>query len=296
MKRYIHAAFDPSMPDWLQNSLKSDSYGRNELSRGLREKKNIALDRAQFLDYYTNKMNALPIYLLKVDYGTEVYVPGINDDKTESINGRYRKLGSIAKSKLPDMAVDIAYIDLDDPNNFFEVRDKYRDPRYSYHHNSRGEYAGQYRRQNYLGDGKYEDAGWSPAGTTPRNESRARDKSGYKVPTPESRIAEYYSKFPEKITEKVDRVYDRLIEVRQELHNYDLKSIKGDRRSTEPAEEAYRSFAYAIREYKDLLSLLGEEGTLLEKSWDPSYSFKQFSGVISNINDYLDDVERKLGI
>ena len=222
MKRYIRASLSESMPSWLRSRLsaKRGSWEYNKFKDSLLKKYRIALDRAEFLDQPTS--NSLPVYLIRDDYGNAIYAPGINDDSTVTLSGRNRKLGAISKNTLPKYVDDVVYIDLDDPNNTFEKREKYQDPRYSYRHNERGKYAGQYMKKKYMGHDEhfnsiYEDEGWSAKGMTPSNERRARDKSGYKVPSPEEMVAQYYIKFPERVTQKIDRVYNRMQYVKAEL-------------------------------------------------------------------------------
>ena len=134
MKRYIRASIDPSAPDWLKKAL-AGSFGQNLVKRA-----QVALDKANFSKEPTGS-NTLPIYLLQTDYSNSVYAPGVNDSEEATINGRWRKLGSIAKSKLPQMAIDTVYVDLDDPANKYERRTKYQDPRYEYRYSDRGRYA-----------------------------------------------------------------------------------------------------------------------------------------------------------
>ena len=289
MKRYVRSSIDSSAPAWLKKSLTA-KYGN--FRSNLLKKFNVALDRANFLDYEPSG-RSLPIYLLQTDFGNEIYAPGVNDDSTVMINNRNRKLGSIAKSKLPDIAVDSVWIDLDDNSNFFEKKERYQDPRYTYRYNSRGDYAGQYKKAPYLGNGEYGPETWSESGKLPSNERGARDKSGYKVPSPEQKIAEYYKKFPERVTNKVDDVYDRIIEVRQELMDIDI-----NRNPKEYGEDYFRrAYSYlsdAIYYYRQLLNSLDENRMLKGRFWDGEYSFRDFSKTLSTIKDYLDDIEKMI--
>lgn len=289
MKRYIRASITTSAPDWLRRELKS-SFGK-ELVR----KKGIALERAEFLDHEPEEGHvSLPIYLLRDDYGNKIYAPGINDQFEAIINRRTRKLGSIAKSKLPEMAVDVVWLDLDDPVNKAERGTRYQDPRYSYYRNdTKGKYAGQYKRREYIGHGEYEDAGWSEEGLRPSNESRSRDKSGYKVPTPEDMITRFYSKFPERITQKVDSVYDQIIETRDEIINSDFKSA---RRYGSNYRNALSRLGEAIDTYRNLLDDISENGTLKEADiyYDGKYAFSHFASKISEIKSDLEDARRYL--
>lgn len=291
MKRYIRASFSNSMPNWLRKELDS-RYSR--LKNAFLSKR-VKLDTAEFKDHQETGYER-PIYLLQTDYGNKIYCPGFNDDEQADINGRYRKLGSIAKSKLPDMAIDVVWIDMTDSNNIAERKEKYQDPRYSYSKgDGRGSYAGQYQRKEYLGDGKYGDPTWSKAGTTPRNENRSRDKSGYRVPSPEEKIAEYYSKFPEKITNKVDALYDRIQEVKVELMNADFNA-PSDPYSRDDFRQAYRDFSEVIYEYRQILSSLDENRQLKNnRSWqEDGYQANQFARRVRSIMNDLDQIEEMI--
>lgn len=286
MKRYIRSSYSPSMPDWLSSTFKR-RFGGNNMQYKLTKNLKLALDRVNFLDHKPNG-RSLAIYLLATDYGSEPYAPGINDSDTALFNGRQRKFGSLAKSSLLDRAVDVVWIDLDDPNNFYETKEKYRDPRYTYRYDSKkGSYAGQYMRKNYIGDGKYEDAGWSEKGMTPANESRARDKSGYEVPSPEEKIRKYYEMFPEKVTDKVDDVYNRIVDVRQELMDIDFNSAF-DRRSEDYLRRAYSFLADVIYDYRRMLGELDENRQLRKVD---EFRLSDFSRSITAIKSRLDDIE-----
>ena len=288
MKRYIRASIDPSAPDWLRRALQTD-FGRDLVKRH-----HVALDRAQFLDHEPDSTNAIPIYHIKTDLSEKVYSPGVNDAAEVMLNGRWRKLGSVAKSKIPQMAVDTVWVDLSDPNNTFERKQKYEDPRYTYRYSNRGKYAGQYQREEYDRDTReYKKGDWSLAGMTPANESRARDKSGYKVPRPEDMIARYYSKFPERVTDKVESVYQRILEVRDELNSVDFRvADEYDRSNT---RNAYSRLGDAIYQYKRLLSMLDENGNLNDR-YGLREIYSQFSNQVRSIMSDLDDVEKYIGI
>ena len=286
MKRYVHAAFDPSMPDWLKKKL-GDRFG--SFKGTMLRKYRIALDRAQFLPHAASN-HSIPIYNLESDYGQVVYAPGVNDDETAYFNGRNRKLGSLAKSKLPEMANDVVFVDMEDTNNTFAKKDKYRDPRYSYRSSDRGDYAGQYKRAPYIGDGEYGPEEWTETGKHPSNERRARDKSGYRIPSPEEKVANYYMKFPERMTNKVDSVYERLLEVRSELASADLTVNSSN------ISRAYRFFSDAVDEYNSLLSRFddaeGERKLRHRYRMDPDYYTAEFSQLARRIKDDLDEVEK----
>lgn len=291
MKRYIRASLSPSTPEWLRFALTKD-FGET-----LSKRYNVALDRVKF-DNVQPEGKSLAIYNINSGYGYPVvYAPGVNDGKEMEINGRWRNLGSVAKSKLPQMADDIVWIDLDDPNNTYERKSKYQDPRYEYRYSDKGRYAGQYKQRNYVGNGVYEEGDWSEYGRTPTNERMHRDKSGYKIPRPEEMIARFYSKFPDKITDKVDRVYNRMLEVRSKLTSTDFNNVAKEWGDTD-IRNAYSRYGDAVSDYKRLLYLVqnqrDELGNLTTRfGYGEGYS--EFSNLVKAIMSDLNDVEEFLG-
>lgn len=285
MKRYIRASISPDTPDWLKHEL-TRNFGSN-LSRMY----HVALDRVKFLDHQPDG-NFLVIYHLPGSTSWSsgiVYAPGVNDSSETTINGRWRKLGSIAKSKLPQMADDMVWIDLDDPNNTYKPRPKWEDPRYTYRYEPKGKYAGQQRRETYLGNDQYEER-WTEKGITPSNESRARDKSGYKVPRPEEMIARFYSKFPEKMTSRIENAYDELKAAQSELMQADFNSPT---RYSSKFRNAYSRFGDAVDTYRKILNdmKVGEYNT---RSWDAEYGANRFSNELKSLRSDLEDVRRYL--
>lgn len=295
MKRYIRSSFDPSMPSWLKKSLTGGRLNnfRNAVLRDAFIKKGIALDRAQFLDHDPGA-GSQPIYLLQTDYGTEVYAPGINDDSTGYFNNRQRKFGSIAKSKLMDMSADVVWINMLDDSNKFSRKDRYQDPRYSYRYNSRGDYAGQYKKAHYLGRDEegnemYSPEEWSKSGMTPSNESRSRDKSGYKVPSPEQMIARFYEKYPEKLAGKVDAVYQEILDAREQIFAYDFRELGEDRYSSD-VSNAYNYLSSAISEYRNMLSSIRDVEQYSLKGYEiDKYMIRSISQYITSIRKRLDE-------
>ena len=297
MKRYIKASISPSAPDWLKRALTGRSYGG--IKDKLLSKYHIALDRAEFTKEPTGPAS-IPIYLLQSDYGTEIYCPGANDDHTGYFNGRNRKFGSIAKSKLPEMAVDIVYVNTGDEGNTFSKRDKYEDPRRTYRYNSKqGDYAGQYQHAAYLGrdeNGKemYDDPKWSPAGMTPSNERKARDKSGYKIPSPAQMLTDYYSKFPERVTDKLDNVYEKILNLKDKLVAVDFNGPRGTNYGRD-ISDAYREFSRVVGDYRSLFEYLDENRQLKGgRSWDADYYIKEFSSKVRNIVSQIKEIEDML--
>ena len=285
MKRYIRASISESTPSWLKKSLQL-RYGAR-LKNNMLQKYNIALDKANYTDIPTSSSD-IPIYYLQTDYGKVVYMPGANDEDSASINGRYRKLGSIAKSKLPQMAEAIVYLDPTDPSNTFDKRDRYQDPRYTYRSNDHGDYAGQYRKTRYDREtNKYEDAGWSSSGFRPRDERTARDKSGYKIPSPESRLEDFYTKYPERLTDKLDDLYQELNDTKQLLFDADFNKPFGNGYSTTYSNCMSR-FSDAVYNYRSLLTELKDDDRLSD------YSISRYTWLISHIRHELNECKDDL--
>lgn len=288
MKKYIRASFSESTPSWLLQDFNRKHW--NNLKNRILDKYHIALDKVQYSDNPTS--NSIPIYLLQTDYGNTVYCPGANDDETILINGRQRKLGSIAKSKLPEMAIDTVYIELSG-DNVAPRKDRYRDPRRTYRYGGPdGKYAGQYRKTKYDRETDQDlPDGWSNQGLTPANESRARDKSGYKIPSPEEKLEQYYTQFPEKITSKIDALYDKLIETRQMLLDADFNSPIPDYRSDETNidySKAYRRFADAVNDYRQLLTDMNSDSRFADRS------ASRFARAARQISERVDEIQKIL--
>jgi hypothetical protein len=233
----------------------------------------------------------MPIYLLQTDYGDVVYIPGINDDEKRDFNGRYRKLGSLARSKLNQLAGNrVVYIDLNDPNNKVTPREKYEDPRYSYDY-GKPKYAGQYKTRRYNSElGDYEDTGWSESGKRGNRERRYRDKSGYVIPEPEDLLARYYEKFPNRITEKVDNVYLELRRVRDMIFSDDIISKPKTREESSSIRNAMNYFTDAVEQYRTLINKMDAEGNYVGYGFEDRRSIA-FSNEISKIKEYLKRAE-----
>ena len=295
MKRYIKASITSSAPDWLRTEF-TRRFG-SDLKNKLISRYHIAIDKANFTSS-PNSSSDIPIYYLQTDNWKEVYCPGANDDDTAYVNGRNRKLGSITKSKLSEMAIDIVYVDPTNPDNLIQKRERYQDPRYSYRYSSKGEYVGQYQRQDYLGRGEdgesqYGPMYWSESGKTPSNESRARDKSGYKIPSPAQMISQYYKKFPDRITNKIDRIYDRMVDVRQQLMNVDFNNTLSDQRYENNHASVYRRFSEVISDYRKLFEYLDADRHLknIDMFDGDSYYVSEMSKLIRSIQQDLNEIE-----
>ena len=280
MKRYVKASFDSSIPDWIRKRI-SGKWGGSAFGRNLSQKYGVKLDQVKFLDHDPGTPTSVPVYLLQTDYGQEVYCPGVNDGDDTFINGRNRRLGSIAKSKLPDMAADIVWIETADTNSKLESKDRYRDPRYTYRYDSKkGSYAGQYRRS---GDT------WSETGMLPANERYPRDKSGYVVPRPSERIAQYYKKFSGNITKRIDSLYERIQSVKQMLADADFNTRPDDSYEN-TYSRVYTNMGDAIQDYRRLLGTLDETGNFRKNEYTGEYDYSRVAQLIRNINAELDEV------
>lgn len=236
MKRYIRASYDSSMPSWLK-----DKAGLAALDR---LKYQYAMSEAQFFD--TPQENSIPIHLLEDVYrevkgrgetyktyvGQYVYVPDVGngyDMFLESGNG-YRRLSTIARSKLNDHIIDTVYMVAPLRNEIRKTRD-YVDPRYDYN----GKYMGQYKSEGYIYNpetGKRERAPeldrWNMPYTYGNDK---RDKSGYSIPNPEDLYRKLYARFPDRLKSRVneakailDEYYDKVNAAKEKvLSKYDIR-------------------------------------------------------------------------
>lgn len=272
MKRYIKASFDSTIPSWL----KAEFDSRSHLAKKFVNKYRVALSDVEF--FVTPTGNSLPIYKI----GNKVYIPGVNDDDETRINDRWRKFGAIAKSKLSDLADDVVYIDLS--ANKIANKESYQDPRFSYTRSDpRGHYAGQYYN-------KSKDR-WDTV--LPSNEIRSRDKSGYQIPSPESQFTRYYQKFPEKITQKVDKVYNRILEVKDKVLDPNLINTPRDRDEQMSIGNAIYRLRDAIDGYRTLLAELKNFDEAVNSEYS-DYAISEYSNAIGKISDSLDEAERNL--
>ncbi len=280
MKRYIRSSFDPTIPAWLKDKFTSSKFG--SLAEKFVNKYGVALSDAKFTTAPTGRSLAIYKFLTKWG-GTKVYIPGINDDEQLDINGRSRKLGSIAKSKLPSLAEEIVYIDLD--ANRVSKEDRYKDPRFIY---DRGAPEGRYGGQ------KYNDYKGAWLTQTASNERNSRDKSGYAVPSPESKLQRYYTMFPEKITQKIDALYNRILEVKDKV--LDPAYINTPRESDETSDvgNAIYRLRDAIDSYRDLLAMLKSAESKGGLSSQDTYVLQNISKTIKRVSGWLDEAEYKL--
>lgn len=280
MKRYIRASFDTSMPSWLKDKFINSRYPN--YAEKFVNKYGVALADAKFTTEPTGR--SLAIYRLSTKYGgTKIYIPGINDDEKMDINGRYRTLGSISKSKLLELATDIVYVDLD--ANRVSTGDRYRDPRYIYDGNDKkGRYGGQ----------KYSDYDDKWKTQTARNERYSRDKSGYEVPTPESQLKRYYQMFPEKLTSKVDALYNRILDVKDKVLAPERINTPSDSNDNSDIGNAIYRLRDAIDEYRNILADLKRYEETEGSANVNEYRIQNLVSRIKRASDRLDEAEYKL--
>lgn len=276
----VTASFDPSIPDWLRKEFNS----RYSRLSGNRISKLFDLSKAKFLDYDSG--NSLPIYHID----NIVYIPGVNDDDTVVVNGRLRKVGGIAKSKLPELADDVVFVDLEQAPP--ADRDRYEDPRH-FGRNDRGHgYAGQ----------KYSE--YSNAWKT----SSGRDKSGYKIPDPDKMLYDYYTQPGNigKISNKLAETYDILNDLKSRIFSIDFSNpanISTDYYSTAYTNmlsrfgNAISYYTRAFNDVKTLISTVEKNGGEYNKDADTyylDYSLRYILDNIRNAKSSAKEVEKYL--
>jgi hypothetical protein len=275
----IKASFDPSMPDWLKNVITRGF----DLISGDKVSKIFDLSNAEFLD--TPTKHSIPIYYID----GVVYIPGVNDGYNVQVNGRFRQLGNIAKSKLPKLADDIVYVDLDQapPVN----KERYEDPRreYSkYRHGVESEYAGQHP--------SYYSGEWTTF--------TGRDKSGYKIPDPRKMLYNYYSQPGNigKISNRLADTFDILNDIKTRIFDIDISDPTNLGRSAYSTAygnmmsrfgSAVEDYSRAYADVKELISNL-ENGDVNSTSEYTDYTLKNILDNIRGARSRAKDVERYL--
>jgi hypothetical protein len=283
--RYIRASFSPSMPDWLSQYLggrKGKKY-TDTIARKL----GIKLDTAEFSDHDATG-SSQPFYLIETDGFNDVYIPSINDNDQGTFNGRFRKYGTLGKSTLNDRIIDVVYVDMSNRDNL-DFGDHYEDPRYNYDGGSssygrfgkHGRYAGQYQ----LGSG-----GWTSGGDS---WYEGRDKSGYKIPKPEEKIRDFYERFTGKMSEKIDSLYEEIVELQQDI--FSPERINDPNTGSDYGNAMYRLHD-AIDSYKRLLNLVDREtGGLKDRKYGyGSYGYQSFAEAVDRVRDSIKDAKKDL--
>jgi len=313
MYRYIKASYDSSMPNWLKSKAGTDAL--NDL------KYQYAMSEAQFFD--TPQENSIPIHLLDEVYeevtrwgdtyknpvGQYVYAPGIgyngNNKFLQSGNG-YRRLGTIAKSKLNDHIIDTVYMVAPLRKDTRETRD-YIDPR----RDSRGNYMGQYKREGRkynreTGEWEHDpesdtwemaSVGWADA---------KRDKSGYAIPDPEELYRRLYARFPDRLKSRVneakailDEYYDKVSAAKDMvLSGYDIRKGRtpslgyGDV-SKSDLYQLHKAIEYYGLMYKSFENCMTDEGSIDPQKLASYMKGDHYSG-IPQCTKYIDSYLSKI--
>lgn len=208
--------------------------------------------------WWKSEWNLQTSYLLDLGYDGEIYIPGVNDDEWCSVNGKGTHLGTLYKKprKFNEFVIDTKYIDLSEDSADRSQRERYQDPRYDRDYDNHMRYQGQHKQKSYYGENGYKWAQWYN-----------RDKSGYVIPSPSQMLSRYYSEFPRAVFKKIDTVYQRILNLRDEIS--ELK-VRGDylesigtelvSRENRPREinysdisKVFREFDYIVEAYKEML-------------------------------------------
>lgn len=281
MYRYIKASYDSSMPNWLKSKAGTDAL--NHLNY------QYAMSEAQFFD--TPQENSIPIHLLDNVYeevkrwgdtyknpiGQYVYVPDLGfggySKFLESGNG-YRRLSTIAKSKLNDHIIDTVYMVAPLRKDIRETRD-YVDPRYD----NNGKYMGQYKsegRKYNRETGEWEHDPESDEWVMPFTYGNdKRDKSGYSIPNPEELYRKLYERFPDRLKSRVneakailDEYYDKINDAKEKiLSKYDIRKGRspylgyGDT-SKSDLYPLHQAIEYYGSMYKGFENCMTDEGSI----------------------------------
>ncbi len=311
MKRYIRASYDSSMPSWLK-----DKAGRDALN-GL--KYQYAMSEAQFFD--TPQENSIPIHLLKDVYeeskrrgdtykypvGQYAYIPDIGNGYgmfLKSGNG-YRRLSTIAKSKLNDHIVDTVYMVAPLRNEIRKTRD-YVDPRYDNNWNYMGQYKDKaYKYDRELGESVRdpENDEWAMPYTYSDNK---RDKSGYSIPNPEDLYRRLYARFPDRLKSRVneakailDEYYDKINAAKEKLlSQYDIRKGKspylgyGEVSKTQ-LYQLHQAIEYYGRMYKEFENCMTNNGSIDPQKLATFMKGDSYSGIPS-CTKYIDSYLSKL--
>lgn len=313
MKRYIKASYDSSMPSWLKSKAGEDA---------LKELKyQYAMSEAQFFD--TPQENSIPIHLLDDVYkestgyggrgtykehaGQYVYVPSLGNGYyvfLESGNS-YRRLSTIAKSKLNDHIIDTVYMVAPLRNEIRKTRD-YVDPRYD----NSGNYMGQYREEGSKYNretGKWERDPESDEWVMPYTYGdNKRDKSGYSIPNPEDLYRRLYARFPDRLKTRVneaksilDEYYDKINDAKEKLlSQYDIRKGRtpylgyGDA-SKSALYQLQQAIEYYGRMYKEFENCMTNEGSIDPQKLASFMKGDSFSGIpycTKNIDSYLSKI------
>ena len=306
--KYIQATYSPSMPDWFKKRIGNIRY-RLESKYGYRP---IKWDTIQFYDDDPNGTYT-PVYLLDLGYDGQIYIPGVNDDASCRINGKGTHLGTLYNKprKFKEFVVDTKYIDLNAPESRSD-RERYYDPRYDRDSFNRMRYQGQQKYKSYYSD----TYGW--------RQGYDRDKSGYRIPSPSEVFTRYYKKFPRAVLTKIDGVYQRILNLKDEIselkvHDDYVERIGTELRDFEDNSSGfnYSFIGYVFRKFDDIVSsyksMLKDatnynraiesyeqdkdsltEDQLRNNSYDFGYYGKRLDDYIKRIDRDISDLEKSI--
>lgn len=288
MRFYINASFNnaDTIPDWLKKDkgalrvLNNNGYDLYNLS--LKPKKTGKLNE-NLVIYYIHDPNSWR----QEDF---IWIPGLYNDTHSMRNPRnddWTDVKYIAKKNLDIRGV--LYAVKEDSRK--PERERYVDPRYSlndgYSNYKQPRYMGQYKdkRTNSWSSKGARDISW--------DDKTARDKSGYKIPKPDDRLANYYSGFASgNLDKKINDTYEELQDLKEDLFSLDIDSYferndlpgyysTGDRAYS----ELFSQFTQAVRDYKSMLKQVESLKELPEQNK---------VGVVKNILNKIKDIDSKI--
>ena len=282
----LNEAFAASMPKSIREFLSGKGRGKrwlNELTNG----KDIALDKANFVQYPIPKTNRDPIFKdeSKIKFyvfnNDSVYITTVNDDwQYITHNGQFVYNKWLPAKALIENSKEIYYLDLNDPNNFNtekkSERSKYNpvnDPNY---------------RATGIDDPKLGHKRWEI-----RRGNLTIDKSGY-VKDP-SRLAKKMVDMglydPAKRTKEL---YKKIVAMKKDLMAA-LDEITLDRAGTDIADNirwAMGSFSSSISRYNNMMSNLNDYQLQKENGYIDNKQYAKSCS--STINDNKERIESSL--
>ena len=289
MKRYIKAAFDTWVPDWL----KDDKNALSALSR-----QGIDLRNANFSTSKTGRADEQYViyYLENPRYRSVeklIWIPGIYNDEHRMDNpydNSYTAIKYIPKKYLP--IKDVVYVNIRD--NQKPSRERYQDPRYDSH----GHYAGQY----YEKPSSWSEGGWSSSGrktsTGRYGGGQKRDKSGYIIPNPDERLLNFYSSKEGlgRLADKVSSTYESLVDLRNRLFEVDFSNFgKNYDGESDYSSTAYQNmmemFGRSVRDYRIALNNL-ESAKKYADSEDGWYNRHTVQHTFQDLKSIQRNIER----
>ena len=288
MRFYVNASFNnaDTIPDWLKkdkgalNVLNKNGYDLHNLS--LNPKKTGKLDE-NLVIYYIHDSDSYR----QQDF---VWIPGLYNDghsMRNPYNGDWTDIKYIAKKNLDIRGVLYAV----KADNRKPERERYVDPRYSVE-----DHYGRPTSPKYMGQFKDKRTGsWSSKGAREISwdEKSARDKSGYRIPRPEDKIATYYGGIASgKLDKKISDIYEELQDLKEDIFSLDIDSYferndlpgyysTGDR----AYQEILSQFAQIVRSYKSMLKKVDSLKELPEQN--RTSTVKDIVSTVKNISSTI---------